>query len=256
MTSHDQAVLDSFESRAQAYLESPVHAAGPDLELARALVGGYVPPDGAALDAGCGAGHLSFLLAPLVARVVALDPAPAMLETVRAAAAARGLAGIETRAGGAEALPFPDASFDLAATRYSAHHWTRLDKALRELRRVLRPGGNLLVIDVEGDGNALLDTHLQTLELLRDRSHVRDRSAREWRALLADAGFRLSQEEHWPLRLEFASWVARMATPADRVAQIRALQAEAPQEVRQGLGLEPDGSFTVWTALFWARART
>ena len=36
----------------------------------------------------------------------------------------------------------------------------------------------------------------------------------------------------------------------------RALQAEAPQEVQQGLGLEPDGSFTVWTALFWARART
>jgi ubiquinone/menaquinone biosynthesis C-methylase UbiE len=256
MCSHDQAVLDAFEPQAEAYLRSAVHAQGPDLDMARDLVGGYVAADGAALDVGCGAGHLSFQLASQVARVVALDPAPAMLETVRAAAAARGLEGLETRLGGAEALPFADGSFDLAATRYSAHHWIRLDKSLREMRRVLRPGGNLLVIDVEGDGNALLDTHLQTLELLRDPSHVRDRSAREWRGLLADAGFKLSQEEHWPLRLEFAPWVARMATPAARVELIRSLQAEAPQEVRQGLGLEPDGSFTVWTALFWARART
>jgi len=256
MLTHDQAVRDQFEPRAQAYLESGVHAQGPDLELARALVGGYVAADGEALDVGCGAGHLSFVLAPLVARVVALDPAPAMLAAVRSAAAARGLDGIATRQGRAEALPFEDASFDLAATRYSAHHWTRLDKALREMRRVLRPGGNLLVIDLEGDGNALLDSHLQTLELLRDRSHVRDRNAREWRALLADAGFRLAQEEHWPLRLEFAPWVARMGTTADRVAMIRTLQAEAPQEVQQGLAFEPDGSFTAWTALFWARART
>jgi ubiquinone/menaquinone biosynthesis C-methylase UbiE len=256
MNTHDQAVREQFEPRAEAYLHSLVHAQGPDLAMARDLVGGYVAPDGEALDVGCGAGHLSFALAPLLGRVAALDPAPAMLDTVRAAAAAQGLGGISTHRGSAEALPFEDASFDLVATRYSAHHWVRLDKALREMRRVLRPGGNLLVIDVEGDGNALLDSHLQALELLRDFSHVRDRTAREWRGLLAEAGFKLAQEEHFPLRLEFGSWVRRMATPADRVAMIRTFQVEAPQEVQRGLGYEPDGSFTAWTALFWARART
>jgi len=253
MITHEDTVRAQFQPQAQAYLDSPVHAQGPDLERACALVGRFVPAAGQALDVGCGAGHLSFALAPLVARVVALDPIPAMLEAVRSGAAARGLAGIETWEGGCVALPFEPGSFDLVATRYSAHHWSRLEKALREMKRVLRPGGHLLVIDVEGDGNALVDTHLQALELLRDRSHVRDRSAREWRALLAGARFELVQEDRWPLRLELASWTARMATPPARVAMIRELQAEAPEEVRQDLAIEADGSFSVWTALYWAR---
>ena len=60
-------------------------------------------------------------------------------------------------------------------------------------------------------------------------------------------------EAHWPTRLEFASWVQRMRTPPQRVDVIRSLLDEAPQEVRSALGVEPDGSFTIRTGLFWAR---
>jgi ubiquinone/menaquinone biosynthesis C-methylase UbiE len=253
MRTHEQTVQSQFDPRAQAYLTSAVHAAGPDLERARLLVAKAVPATARALDIGCGGGHLSFTLAPLVARMVALDPSPGMLAAVSKAAASKGLSQIEVRQGSAESLPFEDCSFDLVCTRYSAHHWTRLEAAMRELARVLAPGGHALVIDALGHDNPLVDTFLQSIELLRDPSHVRNRSVAEWRSLLGSAGLGELEQAEWPTRLEFHSWVERMHTPADRVAVIRSLQDAAPQEVREALGIEADGSFTIRTALFWLR---
>lgn len=253
MRTHTQAVQDQFDPRAEAYLHSPVHAAGPDLAAARERVARELPPTAQILDVGTGAGHLSFALAPTAARVVALDPAPGMLTTVRQAAATRGLAQIETLAGSAAALPCAAASFDLVCTRYSAHHWFDLPGALAEMRRVLKPAGFILVIDLLGDEQPLVDTHLQSVELLRDSSHVRDRSSAEWRALLQQAGFDRLEFSTWPTRLEFTPWVERMRTPPALVTAIRLLQSTAPAEVQRGLQIEADGSFTAHTGLFWAR---
>ncbi|WP_028534925.1 class I SAM-dependent methyltransferase [Paludibacterium yongneupense] len=253
MKTHHDAVHAQFDPRAQAYLTSRSHAEGADLLRAQALVAQTFPARANVLDIGCGAGHLSYALAPGVARVVALDPSERMLAVVAAEARARSLPQIETRAGRAEALSFDDASFCMAASRYSAHHWTQLETALHEMRRVIRPGGYLMMIDIEGCEDALVDTHLQTIELLRDRSHVKNRSPSEWRRLLHVAGFDVLAHESWPTRLDFTAWVERMRTPPDLVAVLHALQSGAPQEVRQALAIEDDGSFTVNTGLFWAR---
>jgi ubiquinone/menaquinone biosynthesis C-methylase UbiE len=253
MRTHEQTVQSQFDPRAQAYLASAVHSAGPDLELAQALVARAVPSVGQALDIGCGAGHLSFALAPHLARMVALDPSPGMLTALSQAAAARDLPQIEPRQASAESLPFGDGSFDLVCTRYSAHHWSRLEEAVREAARVLAPGGHALVIDTLGQEDALVDTFLQSIELLRDASHVRNRSGAQWRTLLGAAGLVELEHAEWPTRLEFASWVERMRTPADRAAVIRSLQEGAPREVREALRIEADGSFTLRTGLFWLR---
>ena len=251
MRTHEQTVQSQFDPRAQAYLTSAVHAAGPDLERAKVLVAQTVPRSAQALDIGCGAGHLSFALAPHVARVLALDPSQSMLAAVSQGAAARGLAGIETRQANAEWLPCTDCSFHLVGTRYSAHHWTRLEAAVREIARVLAPGGHALVIDTLGHEEPLVDTFMQSIELLRDPSHVRNRSRAEWQRLLHPTGLLERASAEWPTRLEFASWVERMRTPADRVGVIRSLQEGAPREVREALLIEPDGSFTIRTGLLW-----
>lgn len=251
MRSHEQTVQTQFDPRADAYRRSAVHAAGPDLEYARDLLAQGGVPLARALDLGCGAGHLCFALAPYVGHLIALDPSPGMLEAVTHGAAERGLANLETRPASAESLPFPDRSFELVCTRYSAHHWTHLEAAVREISRVLVPGGHALVIDALAAEDPLVDTHLQALELLRDASHVRDRSVHEWRALLSAVGLAELQYRQWPVRIEFASWVARMGTPELHVAAIRSLQAGAPREVHAALETGTDGSFTLQTGLFW-----
>jgi ubiquinone/menaquinone biosynthesis C-methylase UbiE len=255
MHSHDDFIQTQFEPQAQAYLTSAVHARGPDLDYARARIAAQVRARDNALDVGCGAGHLAFIVASLFNHTVALDPSPRMLNTVATEATTRGLATLTTRQGQAAALPFVDGSFDLVCTRYSAHHWTALAEALVEMRRVLKPDGQLLVIDVLGDENPLVDSHLQTIELLRDPSHVRDRTASEWRRALDAAGFAIDDEPSWPLRLDFAAWIARMRTPAVHVAALRALQSCAPLEVKTALAYADDGSFTCTTGAFWARRR-
>ena len=251
MPTHQQTIQNQFDPRAEDYRNSAVHASGPDLEHARALVAGAPQRPRRALDLGCGAGHLSFALAPQVEQLMALDPSPGMLAAVSRGALERGLSQIDTRCASAESLPYPDGSFDLVCTRYSAHHWSRLETAVREMVRVIAPGGHALLIDVVGPPDALADTHLQAMELLRDASHVRNRSVREWRELLAGAGLAEHQYRQWPLRIEFASWVARMRTPEARVAAIRSLQTHAPEEVRETLEIGADGSFTMQTGLFW-----
>lgn len=253
MRTHEQTVQQQFDPRAEAYLASAVHSAGPDLEYARELVAKTLGHGVAALDIGCGAGHLAFALARHVDRMVALDPSPSMLATVSRSAAQRGLRQIEVRQGSAEALPHAHESFALLCTRYSAHHWRRLEAAVGEMRRVLLPGGHALIIDTVGAADPLTDTYLQSIELLRDVSHVRNRTRSDWHALLQSAGLAELEYREWPTRLEFSSWVARMRTPADRVAVIRGLQDAAPREVREALSLEDDGSFTLRTGLFWLR---
>jgi ubiquinone/menaquinone biosynthesis C-methylase UbiE len=248
---HDATVLEQYDDRAQAYLASAVHAGGADLDRMAALVGPR--PDAVALDMGCGGGHVAFRLAGLVGKVVAYDLSAAMLETVAAEARRRGLDNIVTKQGAAEALPCPAGAFDVVATRYSAHHWGAFRDGLAQMRRVLKPGGLALFMDVVAPGVPLADTWLQTLELLRDPSHVRNASLDEWRAALEDVGFAVDDVATDRLRLEFGPWIARMRTPDAHVAAIRSLQGRAPAEVRDCFAIGEDGSFTVDTALIVAR---
>lgn len=248
MISHDEQIDRQFGPVANAYLTSAVHSQGADLGQAAERLRGC----GSVLDVGCGAGHLSFAVAPGVGSIVASDLSPQMLATVAAEAKRRGLANLDTRQASAESLPFADASFDAVCTRFSAHHWTDFGRGVAEMRRVLKPGGRLVVIDIVAPGAALLDTHLQAIELLRDPSHVRDRSVDEWAAQLVGAGFKIAGHRTWPLRMEFDSWVARMNTPPERAAVLRGLIQGAPQEVKSHFNVGTDASFDIEAAFIEA----
>jgi SAM-dependent methyltransferase len=243
--SHERHVVDQFGGQAAAYLASAVHAQGEDLAEMAGLAAAH--PEARVLDLGCGAGHVSFTVAPHVGSVTACDLSDAMLAVVARTAAERGLANVRTEAGAAERLPFADAAFDLVLSRYSAHHWRDLPLALREVRRVLAPGGRVLFADVISPGVPLLDSFLQTLEMLRDPSHVRNYAPDEWLRALALAGLVPESFARRRLRLEFASWIARMRPPEAHVAAIRSLQEGASADLRAHFALEPDGSFTVDT---------
>jgi SAM-dependent methyltransferase len=242
----DQQELSArqFGSSAASYLASPVHATGADLERLSAVAGERRAAR--VLDLGCGAGHASFAVARGGARrVTAYDPSPDMLAVVAREAAKRGHDAIETMVGAAEALPFADDSFDLVVTRYSAHHWTGVPRALAECARVMAPGGRLIVIDVTAPESPLLDTSLQVIEFLRDASHVRDYRVSEWVAMQHAAGFSEPAVASWKLPMEFSSWVARIGTSPARVAALQAVMPELPGEVRDYFRIDSRLSFTI-----------
>jgi SAM-dependent methyltransferase len=242
MMEHHSLVADQFGATAAAYLTSAVHASGADLGVLATEVGATA--GARVLDLGCGAGHASFAVAPHVREVVAYDIAQPMLDVVAAAARERGLGSVTTRQGPAETLPFADASFDWAISRMSAHHWRDVPAALAEVRRVLKPGGRVLFIDIAGADHPLHDTHIQAVELLRDASHIRDYRSAEWQIFFTGAGFtQVNVRDRWRLPIEFSAWVARMRTPPLKIDAIRAVWAAAPDEVRHYFNVQQDGSF-------------
>lgn len=240
--SHHDNVEKQFGSQARAYLTSAVHASGPDLQRLGERLSHF--SHASVLDMGCGAGHASFVAAGQVKQVTAYDLSGQMLEVVAAAAVEKGFNNIVTRQGYAEKLPFAGAIFDVVITRYSAHHWHDVGQALREIARVLKPGGVLIVMDVLSPGHPLRDIWLQTVEALRDTSHVRNYSSGEWLSMVNEAGLITDSLHTDRLTLEFSSWVARMRTPAVLCEAIRLYQQSASQEVKQYFELQEDGSFT------------
>lgn len=244
-----QLTVKQFGARAASYLNSAVHSKGADLDRLTELVHKSKPAS--VLDLGCGAGHASFAAAAGGAkRVIAYDPSADMLAVVAAEAARRGFTSLETRVGAAEVLPFESGTFDLIVTRYSAHHWADVPRALAECARVATPGARLVVIDLVAPETPLFDTSLQVVEFLRDASHVRDYRVSEWRAMQEAAGFRSPAITSWKLTMEFKSWIERIGTPPERVAALHAVFAALPAEVKQYFQVAPDLSFVTDSAWF------
>ncbi len=240
----DDALRAQWSAVAERYGTGWSHADGPDLAwLVEAL--GPRPGD-RAIDLGSGAGHASLALAPHVARVDAIDPIPEMLAVAGRLAAERGIANVAWTEARADALPFPDAAFDLAMSRFSIHHWPDPAGALREVARVLRPGGRVVLIDLVAPEDARLDAFLNAVELLRDPTHGRSPRPSDWRAALAGAGLAGDIVREWRFRHDTADWLSRTAPAPWRADAVRRMLREASPLAREAFEIAADGSaFTV-----------
>lgn len=228
-------VQKRFGDVAANYRASKVHAAGPDLD--RMIDAASLGEGARALDAGCGAGHTAMAFAAIAEQVIACDFTPAMLQQARTLARELGVTNVRAQLADVERLPFPSRSFDLIVTRYSAHHWLHPEHALAEFQRLLKPGGALLISDIMAREDYAQDSFLQTIELLRDPSHVRDYRVSEWRAMLASAGFASEVIMSFDLTLHFAAWTRRMNTPRQNADMIKSLFKGASEDIRAAFDL-------------------
>jgi demethylmenaquinone methyltransferase/2-methoxy-6-polyprenyl-1,4-benzoquinol methylase len=126
----------------------------------RAVKEARLGPGELGLDEGVGTGDLAFeLLAASdpTSRVVGIDLSDGMLERVRARAAASALgARFEARHADAQALPFADASFDRVVAGFAVRNFGDLMLGLREMRRVLRPGGSAVILELSTPPNPIV----------------------------------------------------------------------------------------------------
>jgi len=127
-----------------------VMTAGLDQRWRRATARAVVGPGDSVLDACCGTGDLAVAAAEQGGRVTGLDFSERMLERARRKAPT--LAWVE---GDLLALPFGDASFDAATVGFGVRNVEDLERALGELRRVLRSGGRLGILEITQPRGAL-----------------------------------------------------------------------------------------------------
>ena len=184
-----------------------------DLLALLALLGG----DWTVGDLGCGTGPVTAAVAPFVRRVLAIDTSAAMLSAARSRLAS--LSNVELRAGELEALPLADGELDVAVLSLVLHYAADPAAVLAEARRVLLPGGRLLIVDMLPHGRA---------EYAQTMGHVwlgfqPERLA----AWLASAGF--APVTIQPLPVDVAA-----RGPALFVATATAAPARAPRPTMSG----------------------
>ena len=145
MTLAPDAVRTMFDRVAPVYdAMNRLMTAGLDLRWRRLAAAAVVRPGDRVLDAACGTGD--FAIADLRAgagEVVGIDFAPRMLERAR-----RKSTEVEWIQADLLALPFPGESFDAATVGFGVRNLAELERGLRELRRVLRPGGRVAVLEI------------------------------------------------------------------------------------------------------------
>lgn len=151
-------------------------------------------PGQVVLDLGCGPADGAQWLTERGVTAVGLDYSQGMLETARQVP---GLAGRLTR-GDAGRLPFRDGALDGIACTNSFHHYPQHLAALKEMRRVLKPGGRLVLVDPRKDhlfGWAAIDLVENAVFGLEE---VRIFSVPQWYRLLGEAGFSTSKVDVGP----------------------------------------------------------
>jgi SAM-dependent methyltransferase len=144
-----------------------------------------LPPTWTIGDLGCGTGALLPVLSPYVATVIGVDASEEMLAAARHRSQA--LPNVELRRGPLEALPLADASLDAAVMMLVLHHLPAPVPALREARRVLKPGGKLLLVDMAA----------------HDREEYRQQMGHVWLGFSEDQLRRFAEQAGFPaLRIE------------------------------------------------------
>lgn len=163
----------------------------------------HLTPGMDVIDCGCGPGSITAGLAEIVApgQVTGVDVEPRQLESARALAAERGIRNLRFQSGSITALPFPDAAFDVAVAHFVIEHLRDPLPALREMRRVLKPGGIAAIKDPYYPAFTFrprlpeLERIWELVSRARAQLGVSQAHAVDLRAELLEAGFARTQAE-------------------------------------------------------------
>ena len=220
-------VQSQFGAVAERYVTSAIHAHGGD--LARMIALAQPRGDERLLDIATGGGHTALAFAPLVREVVATDLTPRMLEVAEAFIREQGATNVTFQIADAEALPFPAAAFEIVTTRIAPHHFPNPQQYVREVARVLKPGGVFVLDDNMAPDAPELDAFQNRFEQWRDPGHVRNHTIAEWSAWMQEAGLQIEHVEPLQIkRYEFANWTEQMRMSAAERDALEAWLIAAP----------------------------
>jgi ubiquinone/menaquinone biosynthesis C-methylase UbiE len=198
-------VRDRFTRTASVFADFAISDRSAEAERLAALASPR--GDEIALDLACGPGTFARTFAPRVRWICGLDLTPAMLARARKDAAGAGQRNLCFVCGDGYQLPFANETFHLVVCGYTFHHMSEPGAALRELVRVLRPGGRMALLDlVAPDDPAKIEANTK-IEQARDVSHVRALAAGEFGSILSGLGCRVVSRERqlWPR--DFEKWM-------------------------------------------------
>lgn len=252
MSSEAVTAREQFDRQASNYNER--WASWSDETLRRLLEWADPKPDWRVLDVATGTGFTALAFAPLVAEVVGADVSAGMLAEGAKRAAEQGIENVTWVEAAAETPPFPDESFDLVTCRIAPHHFVSIATFLAESRRVLKPGGILVIADTSvPDGQPEAAEWQNLVEKERDPSHVHNLTPSQWSLLCENAGLALTESEYrtGAITIPLSAWLDTAGAVGERAERVRQLFAEAPPAAVQEFRITTDEKGE--TTFSWAR---
>jgi len=234
---HSELILDQFTRQAVPFATAP----GIQDETALRLVVEFsgAGPDDTMLDVACGPGIVVCAFAKVVKHATGLDLTPAMLDRARTLQQEKGLANIAWQLGEAMPLPHPDASFSIVTSRFAFHHFLDPLAAIKEMARVCRPGGKVVVVD-SAPAPDTADA-FNAMELVRDPSHARAMPLEELKDLYRRAGLPEPRTTGYRLEGELEGLIKRsFPNPGDDETLRRIFRASLDGDTL-GIGARRDG---------------
>jgi SAM-dependent methyltransferase len=182
MTDHHDLIRYQFTRQAEAFATAPPIRDQEALRLVVETTG--TTAEDTVLDVACGPGIVTCAFASAAARATGVDLTPAMLGQARRHQAEKALTNVSWCVGDVERLPFAEAAFSVVVSRFALHHMRSPAAVVAEMARVCRPGGRVTVVDVAVSADPAKAAAFNTMEKLRDPSHVRALTLAELQALL------------------------------------------------------------------------
>jgi ubiquinone/menaquinone biosynthesis C-methylase UbiE len=230
-------VREQFGKTATAYIEAKHFSAGEDLDAAVRLL--QPTHEDNMLDVACGGGHLALHFAPMVRQVVASDLTMQMLKKAQEHVAEESRAdNVIFREADAEDLPFPAGSFTLLTCRIASHHFADVPRALKEFHRVLRRGGRMAIIDTLMPADPEVAEFFQTMETMRNPTHIRAFTELEWQQMISDAELILQEILIIPKEHDFQEWVKTAGLNRTQVQKLNKFFMAAPQKIHDYFNIE------------------
>ncbi len=244
------AVRAAFTTQAVSYASSAVVA---DRERRARFVERVAPAPGArVLDVATGPGWTALAFAARAGFVLGVDLTPAMLAQAVARRDEAGLGRFHFALGEATALPVATGAFDVVGCGNAIHHFTAPAPPLREMIRACRPGGTIAISDLASDEDPQKAAEHNTIERLRDPSHVWSFPPGELVAILRGLGLTVRSVETTGARRGLGEWLAIARTPPGAAVRVRERLAATIEGDRAGLAPAWEGDelrfthTTVW----------
>jgi ubiquinone/menaquinone biosynthesis C-methylase UbiE len=223
MGSHNSRILDQFTRQAAPFAAAA--AIRNEEALNRIVTWAGTGPEDTVLDVACGPGLLACAFARVAQHATGVDMTPAMLEQARKTQQEQGLKNVSWQPGDVYSLPFPSAQFSIASSRFAFHHLQDPMAALKEMKRVCKPSGRIVVADMAPLPEKA--AALNAAELLRDPSHVRALPLEELVGLFERAGLASPQVSSYRMEGEFEDLLSRSFPNEGDADRLRTIFADS-----------------------------
>ena len=232
---HDRSIRAEFD-RAGALFKERTRGRFDHMEVvsfSRAVPGEVV------VEVGAGTGNFIALFKEVAGAVIAVDLTHSMLLQ------AREHGSLQLVGGDGRKLPLRSASADLVASAQALHHIFDPAAVVKEMRRVARPAGRVLLVDQVATERFEEAALMTELELARDPSHAVSRPPSAFRIIARAAGLEILDEHVAESEQRLSTWMWAGEFPEERVAAVRELIERIGPGT--GMGFERDGDDWVFT---------